>query len=342
MYICTNLDYNLPKSAELRMASTFYGYSGFYKGYCLRSSLEYIYARYLDHKEIAWTYESATYTLSNGVRYKPDFLLETGEYVEIKGIFNYANDLPKIQRFQAEFKVKVIVIQEKDLRCLIKSTPFVFEQLRQEWKSQAKVRGMNNFGHRNPMYGVSQSESTKAKIAAKAKARFQDPVFREKFLNSDRKRRYHESRKGIKTGPLVERVSLVCGFCGKVFSVTPGMAKRKGKQFCSYTCSVSAQHGKTATTDLEIREQVLAFAVDHAEEIFSVKLNKLKPLFEPLYSSLAQQYGIVDIRTICQMVAGEPCSRKALLFHLRAYVENVRGTTANQEAVELEDKKPLG
>ncbi|MBD2090790.1 hypothetical protein H6F67_13100 [Microcoleus sp. FACHB-1515] len=296
----------------------------------------------MDYKEITWTYESATYTLSNGVRYKPDFLLETGEYVEIKGVFNYAHDLPKIQQFKAEFKAEVIVIQEKDLRCLIKSTPFVFEQLRREWKSQAKVRGMDTSGQRNPMYGVTQSESTRAKIAAKAKARFQDPVFRAKFINSDRKRQYHESRKGIKTGPLVERVSLVCKFCGTEFSVTPGMARRKGKQFYSYTCSVNAQHGKTVTTDREIREQVLAFAVSHSEKIFSVKLNRLKPLFEPLYNSIAQQYGIIDIRTVCQTVVGKPCSRKNLLFFLRTYVENVRGTNANSEALELGDKKPLG
>lgn len=311
------------------MASTFYGYSGVYKGHYLRSSLEYIYARYLDYKGISWTYEVETYTLSNGVRYKPDFLLETGEYVEIKGVFNFAHDLPKVQKFEADFKASIIIVQEKDLRDLIKPTPFVFEHLRREWKSQAKVRGMDTFGKRNPMYGVVQSESTRAKIAEKAKARFQDPVFKEKFLNSDRRRRYHESRKGVSTGPLVQRVSLVCKFCGKEFSLTPGMARRKGKQFCSYTCSVNAQHGKTATTDSEIRELVLAFAIDYENELFTVKLNRLKPLFQPLYKQIAERYGIVDIRTICQMVVGAPCSRKALLFYLRAYVENVRGTTAN-------------
>src|SRR5687767_12250679 len=100
------------------------------------------------------------------------------------------------------------------------------------------------------------------------------------------------------------------------------MARRRGKQFCSSTCSVNAQHGKTATTDSEIREQILAFAIDHSDELFNVKLNKLKPLFQSLYNSVAERYGIVDIRTICQMVVGEPCSRKELLFYLRVYVEN--------------------
>ncbi|MGV0024468.1 hypothetical protein [Phormidesmis priestleyi] len=96
------------------MTSTFYGYSGFYKGHCLRSSLEYIYAKYLDYKEISWIYEGKTYTFSNGVRYKPDFLLETGEYVEIKGTFNFDYDLPKIRQFESNYAVKVLILQEKD------------------------------------------------------------------------------------------------------------------------------------------------------------------------------------------------------------------------------------
>ncbi|MBD1824470.1 hypothetical protein H6F51_18540 [Cyanobacteria bacterium FACHB-DQ100] len=324
------------------MASTFYGYSSLYKGYCLRSSLEYIYAKYLDYKGIAWTYESKTYTLSNGVRYKPDFFLESGEFVEIKGTFNFDQDLPKIHQFESDYNVKVLILQERDLRQLIKPIPFVFEHLKQEWKSQAKVRGMHSFGERNPRYGVTQSESTKAKIAAKAKARFQDPVFREKFINSEKRRCYHESRRGVKIGSTVEKVSLICQFCGVSFKTMPFMAKREDKKYCSYTCSVNAQHGKTATTELEIRQAALDFALQHRDELFAVRLNRLKPLFQPLYDSIAQKHGIIDIRTICHAVTGKPCSRKELLFFLRASVENVRGATANQEAVEPEDKKPLG
>ena len=185
------------------MTSNFYGYSGFYGEHCLRSSLEYIYARYLDYMNIGWTYEHKTYTLSNGVRYKPDFLLETGEYVEIKGAFNFTYDLPKVQLFQSEYNVKVTILQEKDLRQLIKPTPFIFEHLKQE-------------------------------------------------------------------------------------------------------------------------------------------LNKLKSFFQPLWDSIQKEHNILDIRTICQIVVGKPCSRKEFLYHLQSYVQKVRGATGNIEPVELEDKKPLG
>jgi hypothetical protein len=334
------LEYNLSKSAGARVTSTFYGYSGFYGGYCLRSSLEYIYAKYLDYMNIAWTYEHKTYTLSNGVRYKPDFLLENQEFVEIKGSFNFENDLPKVQRFESEYSVKVTILQEKDLRQLIKPTPFVFEHLKQEWKSFTKARRMESFGTRNPMYGVTQSEITKAKISAKATERFADPSFREKFLNSPKRKAYHESRKGKKTGLLVPRITLTCQMCQKSFEVIQHKASQR--RFCSKHCSVQAQHGKTMDTDFGILTLVHTFALDNSEALFSVNLNRLKDLFQPLYDSIKKEYNILDTRTICQIVVGKPCGRKEFLYYLRSHLQNVRGTTANHEAVELGDKKPLG
>ncbi|OWY67166.1 hypothetical protein B7486_32930 [cyanobacterium TDX16] len=155
----------------------------------------------------------------------------------------------------------------------------MFEHLKQEWRSLTKVRGMSSFGERNPMFGVTHSETTKIKISARAKARFQDPTFREKFLNSEKRKQYHASRKGIKIGSLVARVALTCAYCNRVFQVVPNMAQRKNKKYCSYTCFVNAQHGKTATTEMEVRQQVLAFAESVKDELFEVKLNKLKPLF---------------------------------------------------------------
>lgn len=290
--------------------------------------------------KISWTYEQKTYVLSNEVRYKPDFLLETGEYVEIKGVFNYQSDLPKIKRFESEYNAKVTIFQEKDLRQLIKDTPFVFEHLKQEWKSHAKVRGMDNFGQRNPMYGVAQSESTKAKIKAKANARFTDPSFKEKFLNSPKRKAYHESRKGKKTGALVPRFILTCEICQNSFEVIQHQASKR--RFCSRHCSIQAQHGKTSTTNSDIQTLAHTFALDNYETLLSVKLNKLKELFQPLYDSIRKEHNILDIRTICQIVAGKPCSRKELLYYLREYAQKVRGATAKNKAVELEDKKPLG
>ena len=321
-----NREYNLSKSAGARMTSTFYGYSGFYGEHCLRSSLEYIYARYLDYMKIGWTYEPKTYLLSNEVRYKPDFVLEDGSYVEIKGVFNYQTDLPKIHQFESDYNVKVTILQETDLRQLIKNTPFVFEHLKQEWKSHAKVRGMNNFGKRNPMYGVSQSETTKAKIKAKAKARFADPVFKEKFISSPKRKAYHESRKGKKTGELAPRFLITCDFCQNSFEVVPHKASKR--HFCSTSCAVQLRRGKAITTDSDIQKLAYAFALDYYEELTTVKLNNLKSVFQILQASIHEHSNIQDIRTISRIVTGAPCSRKELLYHLREYAQKVRGATA--------------
>lgn len=114
---------------------------------------------------IQWQYEVKTYELSNGGSYKPDFLLTDGSYVEVKGSFNYETDLPRIKAFEQDYNVTVRIIQETDLRQLIRSSPFIFEHLKQEWKQIAKGLGMDTSGTNNPRYGVKASEKTKMKIA---------------------------------------------------------------------------------------------------------------------------------------------------------------------------------
>ena len=322
------------------MTSSYYGYSGFYKESYLRSSLEYIYARYLDYMSISWTYEPKTFTLSNGERYKPDFLLETGEYTEIKGSFNYEQCLPKVKCFESDFLVKVNLIQEPDLRILIKSTPLIFEHLKNEWKEVAKVRGMSISGSKNPMYGVVQTDSAKAKISAKAKERFNDPVYRAKWENSPKRKAYHVNRTGIKTGDLVPRYTLQCEFCNSDFVVIQGAAKIR--RFCSKRCAIQTNRGKTITTNLEVRELAHNFALNNSDKLFTTKLNKLKPLFQPLYDEVLEAHNIMDTRTIALMTMGKSVSRKEFLYYLRDYVQKVRGTIENPESIELEDKKPLG
>ena len=51
----------------------------------MRSGWEVAYAEWLDGKGIKWKYEPKTFILSEGNAYTPDFLLEDGTYVEVKG-----------------------------------------------------------------------------------------------------------------------------------------------------------------------------------------------------------------------------------------------------------------
>lgn len=54
-------------------------------GMYFRSSWEANYARYLNYVGIKWHYEIMTYELPEGCSYTPDFILEDGTIIEIKG-----------------------------------------------------------------------------------------------------------------------------------------------------------------------------------------------------------------------------------------------------------------
>ena len=68
-----------------------------------------------------------------------------------------------------------------------------------------------------------------------------------------------------------------------------------------------------STTNSDIQTLAHTFALDNYETLLSVKLNKLKELFQPLSDSIQKEHNILDIRTICQIVTSKPCSYMAYL-----------------------------
>ena len=89
-----------------------------YKNIYFRSSWEVAYAKYLDRNRIKWEYESKIFNLGQ-MCYIPDFyLLETNEYVEIKGrwIGRARNkfDLFKLKNSQ----IKITLLEERQLKKL--------------------------------------------------------------------------------------------------------------------------------------------------------------------------------------------------------------------------------
>ena len=93
------------------------GIQGYYKKIngefvWLRSTWEYIYAKWLDKNNIEWEYEGRQYLFKNGESYRPDFTIKTKTekyIVEIKGYFK--NRLYKVEMFKNEyFNEKIIVI----------------------------------------------------------------------------------------------------------------------------------------------------------------------------------------------------------------------------------------
>lgn len=95
------------------------GYSGFYKKLdgtyvFLRSSWEYIYAKWLDKNNINWKIEEHKYKLKNGEWYRPDFFIyenkELTQIVEIKGF--YKNRRYKARLLRAQLTIPVILIED--------------------------------------------------------------------------------------------------------------------------------------------------------------------------------------------------------------------------------------
>lgn len=111
--------YNWPENKPHLARSTTTGVQGYYlnkagKYIWLRSTWEYIYAKWLDSKNILWEYESKTYKLSNGETYRPDFkILEKSSFlVEIKGS-RFKDRLYKVDLFRKEYSdIKIIVIRD--------------------------------------------------------------------------------------------------------------------------------------------------------------------------------------------------------------------------------------
>ena len=307
-------------------------YCGHYRGYYLKSTLEYIYARYLDYIGTSWDYEVQTFELSTGGSYKPDFyLLDERRYVEIKGGFNYETDLPRIQAFEADHQTSVQIFQERDLRKLIRSTPFVFEQLKREWKRTAQGLGMDTSGENNPRYGVKQSASTRSKIAKKAKARFQDPEYRKKWdasrKNSEKVKRQTERLKQYNDQRYYQ-VFETCRYCGQPYGVT--YRKHDPPKYCSRKCSVSDVRGKTSPeVSQAIQLLALEFSRQNAEAIMICKLNKIKPLLQPFYEQTSSLYDIQDERTLSKALLGRQTGRKEMLLYFRSLVEKVLGTMGN-------------
>jgi predicted nuclease of restriction endonuclease-like RecB superfamily len=83
----------------------------------MRSGWEVKYAKWLDNQKIEWEYEP-TFELSNGKLYTPDFRLEDGTIVEIKGYFREDARI-KWQMFKEEYpELKKLLLMKEQLKDL--------------------------------------------------------------------------------------------------------------------------------------------------------------------------------------------------------------------------------
>ncbi len=85
----------------------------------LRSTWEYIYAKWLEENNIEWEYEVNVFELDDGGRYLPDFFIyknhKLDHVVEIKG-FN-KDSRYKSGLLEAQYKIKVVLIESVKNYC---------------------------------------------------------------------------------------------------------------------------------------------------------------------------------------------------------------------------------
>jgi len=83
------------------------GYSGYYNGIFLRSTLEFAFAYYLDYKELKWAYELKAYDLEDR-QYIPDFFI-LDENDQITSIIETKGD-----RLIQSGQKKIDIIKQKE------------------------------------------------------------------------------------------------------------------------------------------------------------------------------------------------------------------------------------
>lgn len=96
-------------------------------GCFFRSTWEANYARYLNSIGTKWKYESVTYQLGENKTYTPDFILEDGSHVEIKG-WLMAKGAEKIRLFKEQYpQISLQIIGRPEYNALKKQYQFLIE-----------------------------------------------------------------------------------------------------------------------------------------------------------------------------------------------------------------------
>lgn len=312
------------------------GYSGYYNGIFLRSTLEFAFAYYLDYKKIKWAYELKAYDLVD-IQYVPDFFIldendQIISIIETKGDRLIESGIEKIDKLENLFGIKVVLLTQKELTQMYrKEMPIRYNQAKKIWINDysAKLNDRYVDGNKNPMYGLKHKEQTKKIISKKAKERFKDPLYAknctDKLIAFNRSNNFKYAKE-----PRVERIKIACLQCGNEFVVT--INNPKERKFCSEKCArlYNGKLGnevqkKNSEAHLRlVKKYIYTWSINNEALILDTPYNKISTTLNPLFEEIEIKYNIKDKRTISKAMFGEDKGRKELLLHLKDYVTNTQ------------------
>jgi len=310
------------------------GYTGYYNGNLLRSSYEYIFAKYLEAINKKYKVEYETYDLGD-YTYTPDFFIfdnnsELEEIVEIRGHrLNIEERIIDTNKLRDITNAKVTLLTELDLKQLCKQNGLKYNKLKNEWRNSPNNILNNNDGKNNPMYGKHHSLKTKLILSKKGKIRMENDSYKRKvtanLIKYCQETDYADAKK-----PRSKRVALQCKNCGEEFIVTEAQAN---KQYCSIECMANSKENISNLKKMteqkmklkeekyrNIREYVIQWTNNNKELIENIKLNRIANALDVLVKEINYKYNVKDYRVIAEAVCGLQ-SRKALVKYLK---ENIK------------------
>lgn len=309
------------------------GYSGYYNGVYLRSSLEFAYALYLDNKKINWKYECEVFELEH-FRYKPDFFIFDDnnnliKIVEVKGEGNWKLGKEKVKEFKEKYQIEIDFLGYKEIVSLYQNEmPIRYNRAKNIWINEYKaiLNWQDIHGKKNPMYGVQHKESTKKIISEKAKKRFENPDYKKfttnKLIEYNRNNNFACAR-----GRKVEQAIGKCEYC----DVEYRYERYKNRRFCSLDCAckhnslLGAEKTKQNSKDNldSLKSFIYEWSFNNKDLILNSPLNKISTTLSPLFYEIELEFGIKDKRTISKAIFGKDKGRKEFLIHLKNTLQNV-------------------
>jgi len=301
------------------------GYAGFYKGFYLRSSYEFAYAKYLDFNLIPWSYEDKTFNLGYKI-YKPDFFFYDKEgrlmkIVEIKSRNKEAkkNALLALDKVKELYGIDNELISYEELMDLYKSLPFTLNSVLMEWiYSENTTITKAAFGQLNGHFNLKHTPETKKKIGEHTKQLWsEDSPAKQKMLEGLRRSGLVQKGK-VKT----PREIRCCLNCNTKFEVLVTSAKKYCNRGCSGKDAIKiaseAYIDRRKNIHLEIKRYIISWSMLNKWIVIETPMNKIKTTIHPLVEEIYRNFGVKDFRVISAAVFGEDRGRKELINFMKS------------------------